>query len=356
MSVSVIMLTKKQIADLRERLQEFQNPLFLYDNDADGLCSFLLLRRWLGRGSGVAIRSYPELDESYAKKAAELNSDAIVVLDKPVLSQEFIDYVHSMSLPFVWIDHHDVGLPNIYPDMTVYNPALNEGVNKSNEPVTYICYSITERKEDIWIAIAGCISDHYLPDFHKDFKKKYPELWGKVKKPFDAYFGTEIGNIAMALNFGIKDKTGNIENMQNYLLKCKGPADVLSENEENSQFRQNVSRLKGKFDSLFAEATQDTSGNIIFFEYGGDTSMSTELSNALSHKYPEKYIIVIYRKEGIASVSIRGKNVKSMLSSIIPKIENSTGGGHNDAVGARIPLSKIEDFRNLFREAVSEGF
>ena len=102
------MLTEKQIDEIREHLEKAQNPLFYYDNDADGLCSFVLLRRFSGRGKGVAVRSFPELNASYAKKAQELNADYVFVLDKPVLSREFVEEIAKLQLPLVWIDHHDV--------------------------------------------------------------------------------------------------------------------------------------------------------------------------------------------------------------------------------------------------------
>ena len=48
------MLSEKQMQELKEHLDRAQNPLFFFDNDADGLCSFLLLARYIGRGKGVA--------------------------------------------------------------------------------------------------------------------------------------------------------------------------------------------------------------------------------------------------------------------------------------------------------------
>ena len=79
------MLTEKQFEELREHLEKAQNPVFLYDNDADGFCSFVLLRRFIGRGKGVAVRTYPEIDIGYAKRAKELGADYIFVLDRPFL-------------------------------------------------------------------------------------------------------------------------------------------------------------------------------------------------------------------------------------------------------------------------------
>ena len=37
------MLSDEKISKLKELLNNSQNPLFLFDNDTDGLCSFLLL-------------------------------------------------------------------------------------------------------------------------------------------------------------------------------------------------------------------------------------------------------------------------------------------------------------------------
>jgi len=55
------MLNEKQINEIRNHLEKAQNPLFFFDNDNDGLTSFLLLQRYIGRGKGVVIRSFPDL-------------------------------------------------------------------------------------------------------------------------------------------------------------------------------------------------------------------------------------------------------------------------------------------------------
>ena len=46
------MLTTKQISEIKEHLNNAQNPLFFFDNDPDGLCSFILLQRYIKRGKG----------------------------------------------------------------------------------------------------------------------------------------------------------------------------------------------------------------------------------------------------------------------------------------------------------------
>src|SRR3989344_7266335 len=133
------MLDEKQIKEIKEHLEKAQNPIFYYDNDADGLCSFLLFRRFLGRGKGVAVRSYPDLNKQYASKAKELKADYVFVLDKPVISREFVKEIKEMDIQVVWIDHHDM---NDDPEkfskefgLYYYNPFKYK--EKSDEPVTY---------------------------------------------------------------------------------------------------------------------------------------------------------------------------------------------------------------------------
>ena len=60
------MLTLKQITEIREHLEKAQNPLFLFDNDNDGLTSFLILQRFIGRGKGIAIKTFPDLNIFYS--------------------------------------------------------------------------------------------------------------------------------------------------------------------------------------------------------------------------------------------------------------------------------------------------
>jgi len=346
-------LTEKQIGEIREHLENAKNPLFYFDNDADGLCSYVLLRRYLDRGKGVAVRSFPDLDKGYARKVVELNSDYVFVLDKPVLSREFVDTISELGLPIVWIDHHDVEGEDYGDKVIVYNPNRNEGAEKSGEPVTYWCYKITQKKEDVWIAVAGCIADHHLPDFACEFEERYGSFWGKnIKEPFDAYYGTEIGEIAQGINYGLKDSISNVVRMQNFLISAKSPADVFSESGGNYAFRKKVSEVKKKYDDLFKRAEACLKGRMIFFDYGGDLSISADLSNKLSHKYKGKYVIIAYRNGAVANLSIRGKGVKGILKGVMEKVDG-TGGGHEDAVGASIKVEDLERFKDLFHKSIS---
>lgn len=350
------MLDQKQVSNLREHLSRAQNPLFLYDNDIDGICSFIILRKYIGRGKGVAIKSYPDLNVQYINRVREFHSDYVFVLDKPLISKEFLLELDQMSIPLIWIDHHDVLGSEIETKegiCEVFNPAKS---SKGYEPTTYLTYQVSEKKEDLWLAMAGCIADHYLPDFTSSFAKEYPEFWTKdeINGPFDALFKTEIGKIAQAVGFGLKDSITNVVAMQNFLILCKSPGDVLSEVEANYSLRSKYKEIKIKYESILAKLDDSSVfGNLIFFDYSGDLSISSEISNELCYRYPGKYIAVAFIKGGISNVSLRGKGVKKMLEKILLNFEGATGGGHDDAAGARINARDLAKFRELLEEEVN---
>ena len=350
------MLSEKQLQEIREHLEKAQNPVFFYDNDADGLCSYVILRKFIGRGKGVIIRSFPDLNATYAKKAQELNADYVFVLDKPVVSKEFIEEIDKLGLPLVWVDHHEIESDideRKYKHLFVYNPAKNKGKEKSTEPVTYWSFKTSGRNEDLWIAVIGCVYDHFLPEFVSDFKDKYPDFWGNVRDPFGAYFGTEIGRIARALNFGLKDSVSNVVRLQNFLISCYGPEQVFEEHTGNYFFRKKYNDVKKRYDSLIERAMTFIEDNLVFFEYSGDLSISSDLSNELAYKNKGKYVAVVYKNGNIANVSLRGKNVKKIIEKILRGIEGS-GGGHEDAVGARIKVGDVEKFKELLKREIEK--
>ena len=103
------MLTSKQISQIKVHLEKAQNPVFFFDNDVDGLCSFLLLQRYIERGKGVAIKSFPALDQNYFRKVEELNADYIFILDKPVVSEDFFKEYGDDFRAYVTLKSHFPG-------------------------------------------------------------------------------------------------------------------------------------------------------------------------------------------------------------------------------------------------------
>jgi len=337
------MLNSKQKKEILEHLEKAQNPIFYFDNDPDGLCSFLLLQRFIGRGKGVAIKG--EMMGNYFRKVQELNSDYVFILDKPLVTKEFFEEVEKVNVPVVWIDHHEIDR-SIVPDfVNYYNPFFNKP--SSNEPVTAFCYDLTKKKEDMWLAVAGCVSDAFVPDFYSEFMKKYPDLGLISEKAFDILYGSQIGKIAMIFSHALKDKTTNVVNMLRFLMKVKTPYEVLEETNKNKTMHERYNQINKKIKEL-ADRAEVQQEKILFFKYGGELSFSSELSNELWYRFPKKIIVVAYVKGNKVNISLRGKNIKKDFLKVIGDIEGAKGGGHDNAVGAQIKFDDLEKFkRNL---------
>jgi len=342
------MLTKKQIKEIKEHLEKAQNPLFFFDNDPDGLCAFLLLQRYLGRGKGVAIRSFPDLTIDYFRKVKELDADYVFILDKPVVSKEFLEAIKQVNLPVVWIDHHEIDRKDIPSFVNYYNPVFNRG--KKNEPVTYLCYEITKKKEDLWLAVAGCVSDHFIPDFYSEFLKRYLDLGFKTDKPFGILYNSQIGKISRIFSFALKDRTTNVIHMLKFLMKVKSPYEVLDESPKNRIMHERFKEIDKTYQKLIKKAKSNLDDSkILFFQYSGETSISADLSNQLSYLFPEKVIVVMRVLDVTTSISVRGEKVRKKVLKAIEGLEGATGGGHENAVGAKIKTKDLEEFKEMLR-------
>lgn len=336
------MLTKTQISELKHHLELAQNPVFFFDNDQDGLCSFLLLQRYIGRGKGVPIKSFPDLTLDYFRRVKEFNSDYIFILDKPVVSKAFFDEAEKINIPVVWVDHHltEDEIPNF---VHYYNPLLNK--KKNSEPVTALCYQLTQKKEDMWLAVVGCISDRYVPDFYSDFQKKYPDLAIKSKNAFDIFYNSDIGKISRIFSFGLKDRTTNVINMIRFLINAKSPYEVLTDNTKNRAMHNRYDQIDLKYKTLLKKAKSTEKEKLLFFKYSGDLSISSDLANELIYTFPDKIIAVVYVKGLKANISMRGKNVREIFLNAIKDLEEATGGGHEEAIGGQMNVEQVEQFK-----------
>jgi len=338
------MLNKTQIEEIKKHLENSQNPLFFFDNDADGLCSFLILQRTMQRGKGVPVKSSPELNSSYLRKINELNPDAVFVLDKPKVSMDFIDGVKEKNLPLIWIDHHNVDVENEKKSKVYYYNSY-----PSSEPVTYISQKVFNRQEDLWIAMIGCVADAFMPDFAEKFSQENPEIFPMKKDmtAFDAIHTTELGKIIRMLNFGLMDKTTNVILLMKLLIKSKNIYDIVEENPKTKQFHRRYEELNYFLQKQInkAEKQKDSKSKLLLFTYSGEMSMSSEISNAIYFKNKDKFIVVAYKRPEKINLSIRGKNARKIVLSAIENIDGAVGGGHEEACGAMLPPDKLDDFK-----------
>ena len=332
------MLTQKQFQQIRDELDNCQNPIFFFDDDPDGLCAFLLLYRYKKEGHGFVVKTHPKLDVRSAPKIEQYDADKVFVLDVANLEQDFID---ASKVPVIWIDHHG---PSDRTGMRYFNPRIND--KNVNIPTTYMCYKAVQ--QDLWIAMVGCIADYYMPDFLNEFKKKYPDLLNGKKTVGDIYFSSKLGTLIKIFSFCLKGKTSEVVKSMKILTRIESPYEILNQETAKGKFIfKRYEKINKLYDSLLEDAVKVAGKEkMLVFTYSEDKmSFTGDLANELLHKFPDKIIIVGRKKDDDVRMSLRSRNIliPPILEKSLAGLEGY-GGGHEYACGANIKETDFKEF------------
>ena len=348
------MITDTEIKEIRKILESSKNPLFLFDNDPDGLCSYLLLKRLIKRGKYTMITG--NLDSNYLSRVDYLKPDIIFVLDKSPIHQSFLD---GLSVPVVWIDHHPLNKELNYKDLKIFNPHLHNG-GKDSFPTSYWCYKIAQ--QDLWIAMTGCINDWTIPDFSEEFIKQYPDLFSnKIKEPSKALFETLIGKLGITLFFCIKNKSSELKKIFNTLDKIESPYEITNETTSRGKLIVRESKYAGKYAEKIIEQALETKpdGNLIVFPYKTTkVSLSGFTSNYMLYKFPDKYVIIAIDtgEEMICSFRAPASSKLNLPDIIGEALEGLIGrfGGHSKSCGGNISKQDFWIFIDRFKKIINK--
>lgn len=345
------MITDTDALTIKTRLEQSQRPLFLYDDDPDGVCSFLLLYRYFQKGQGIIVKSSPEVKaEQYLEKVQRYDPDLVIILDKPLVEREFIQEIKT---DIIWIDHHEP-VKNLPKKVSYYNPMT---ISTQGSSTTTQCWKIIEKPEEIWIAAVGSISDWtYVPKIMQSTRKIYPDLChSKYRTAPDVLFNTDIGVLARVIHFNLKGTTSDVYKSIKVLSRIQDPREILSQTNPQGKFLfQKYKKLKREYDKLKkkAEKNIDKTTFIISIQEDIKHSFSSELSNEILYLHPKKINIIGRRSQGYVKASVR-----TQYPIILPKIIQKSlidldgyGGGHAQACGICIREDQFETFLEKFKE------
>ena len=327
------MITLKKI---HEMIEKSQNPLIFFDDDPDGLCSYLLIKKHFDKGHPVIVKSSPELDDSYLKKIKEYSPDLVIVLDKPILSQDFIDGV---NVPIIYIDHHPI---NDIKGVHYFNPLFKD--KKDDRPTTYWCYQLT--KENLWIAAIGTAADYSLSTI-KEFNKKFPDLSKYTDDPAKVIYKTKLGKLIRIFWFNIKHPHYKSLQYVNLLEKINSPYELLDESTDNAKEAIKIyEKVNKEYKKLLIEALKPQKSKVHLFIYNqGKISFTPELSSEIQYHFKNKLIIVGRQKDNLMKLSLRYQNgdLRKMLERALEGLDGG-GGGHEHACGSHIHQRDFKEF------------
>ncbi|MEM3127019.1 MAG: DHH family phosphoesterase [Candidatus Woesearchaeota archaeon] len=327
------------VSQLKKEIDSCQKPLFFFDDDIDGLCSFLICYRYKRVGKGIVVKTSKELGLVFINKVREYGPDKIFVLDVPLIDQEFINQA---GIPLVWVDHHG---PFLRKNVKYINPRLIQ--KDIYFPTTLVCY--TALKNDMWIAALGIIGDAALPDFIDEFSKKYPDILPSgLKEVEEIKFKTRMGELIALLSFILKGKNQDVLKTVRVLTRIEDPHEILDCTTARGKFVHDIGiKIKKNYDALSREAlkSKEKDGFVIFVYAHTKYSFTTELANELLYKHPDSVVVVAREKLGEYKMSMRARHldISKALEATLKHIEGS-GGGHEHAVGAVIKVELFDQF------------
>ena len=345
----------KTLEEIKERIIQSKNPLILFDDDADGTCSFTLIYRFLQRGNGVIVKSSPEVKiDPYISKVREYGPDLIIILDKPKIQDEFLEEV---NCDVVWIDHHQVQ-KKLNKNLFYYNPS-----EKGLTSTSAICWEIVKNKSpnDVWIAFTGAIGDwNYSEKLKKEFLRKFPNLINKEYKTApEILFKTSIGKLVKVIAFNLKGKLGDVKKSFRIFTRMESPEEILNCTTPAGKYLyERYKKINKHYEVLRDKALNAATSDLFLISMVAQPnySFSSELSNEILFNYPDKIIVIGRFNGGFAKCSIR----TAFDIDLRPIIEVATegigyGGGHAKACGGCIEEDNFNQFLDKLREGVEEA-
>ncbi|MBD3318565.1 hypothetical protein GF342_01510 [Candidatus Woesearchaeota archaeon] len=330
------MVAVELITKARSFLSSAKNPLYLFDDDADGICAYLLLYRAFREGRAYLVKSKPHITASHATLVRD--EDALVVLDVALMDQEFVDVV---KRPVLWIDHH--------PCQEIDKVLL---VNDVSVSTAAMCYQIVKR--DLWLAAVGSIDDHLWPPFIDEFKQQYADLLGTVHDLGHARFDAPVGVIARVISFSLKGDSKTVKRSLQALQRVKSPYEILGQ--ETVDARWLWARYLDVHDELLkikeqAMRVEPEDGLWVFVYTPGRFSITKDLANEMMYRKSLPVLLLgRLRRERIVC-SLRSRSdipLATLLKTALQGIEGY-GGGHRNACGASIAREDFDRFCSNIR-------
>jgi len=341
---------------MEEMLKKIKNifanskkPLIFFDDDPDGLASFLLFKKLKDSAKGVVIKSSPKLELTYLRKIEELKPDIVMVLDKPIITQEFVD---KALVPIIWIDHHP---PVERKNVLYFNPRLYN--KRDSRPTTYWCYKITN--SSLWIAIIGCVADWHVPEFIEEFKQNYPDLINKKEKVEEILFETKLGELVKMFSFLLKGRTSEVKKNISILSKIESPYEIIYQQTPRGKYLfKRAEKISKKYRSLLNFALKHakiTKKMLLFIYPSTRMSFTNDLANELLHRFSDKLIIVGREKENEIKISLRSNtlNIPKLLEKALRNVKGY-GGGHLHACGSTVVKSDFNTFIENIKNEIKD--
>lgn len=341
------------LAEIKQAIEKSERPYAFYDDDSDGLSSFLQLKKAFPKLEGMSVKGTPTLTEEFLGRMEEHYPDLILILDKAYVSEEFRQNAH---IPIIWIDHHQIV---DHKGTKYFNPCLEKDYHGESAPsVAYYCSEMLKSETSLWIAAAGIYGDYHM--FHnKTFLEQYKHLLPKNMDINEILFNSKMGELVSLFSFVLKGKTYDMKKSIRALLLIESPDEIFEQSSPEGRYLYDrYHSIKKHYDVLLNHALeQKTKAEPFVYIYPSVRySFSADLSSHLRYLLKNE-ILLVGRDKGdeiIFSIRSRKTNLQPIVKKALVNVEGY-GGGHPYACGAKIQKDSLDLFLNQFKEAMKKN-
>lgn len=333
--------------------------VIVHGHDCDSICSaaivFKLLTSFNIKPQFVISELNFTIGNNTIEKIEKMKPSYVIVVDIADISEKLDELKRGRNV--LVIDHH---MPKGYTGIFYSNPRLYDA--KIYLPATYIAYKIYENfsnvKEIVWIAGIGVLADNgikFCNDLKVKIKSLYPDLVDDVELIDEKLFESSLlGKLTKIVDSAqiINGVEGSILAL-NALLKANSYREILEGKfSESEKLLKLYKKSEDEFNRLvndFNKNKKELRGKIIIYEIESKFDFKSSLSSYLGKFFDDK-IIIIYQKDGeFCNISFRrGRKVDIDLNKLakesVTGIPKSSGGGHPQASGARVPRKYLNEF------------
>lgn len=345
------MIPEAKLQEVRDAIEKSENPVVFFDDDPDGLVSYLLLKRKYNQCYGVPLKVSMKEEGIFLTVVDSKKPDLVVILDRAEVSQETID---AINVPIIWIDHH----PPLKRDgVKYYNPRVFDP--KNTRPTSYWSYKVV--KQDLWLALIGIFADWCVPEFVDE--SEHPELIAGKKTPDGVlYGGTGYGTLVKVISYTLMGDTSSVKKNIAKWEKINDPYDILEQKTpEGKSLYQNYINFNKSYEELLEIAKKSATKDklLVFIYESNKQSYTGGLSNELLYNYSDKVILVAREKDGTLRISLRtGSNGPILNQGVLAKALEGVegyGGGHEHACGASVKKEDFDKFIEQLKNAIEES-
>jgi len=343
----------KKAIDFLNKIEKNDEVVIIYNNDADGICSCVLIDKFLMEKTGkksFSISQPMPMDKNLIQRIQTTLPTKIIFLDLAVDQQQTILKKLGSICDILIVDHHQFIKDMSSNSVVHYNPRFDKPrIYQSTSYLIYkICSKLMDMSDSLWISVIGMIADYNLKDstdLVEEAEKKYAT---KIKESLFA-------RMADMISAARATRELTCEEILEILEEIKDPKGFESVSGSEKMI-ESYQKMENELIAMLsdAEAVSEKIGNLILYNLSSKYNLRADLSRKLSEKHPHK-LVLVYEKSG-NKIKISGRNQDVIdVGKVLKRAAigmKSSAGGHENAAGATIEEKDWEEFKQRLLELV----